>query len=284
MSNGDSQSWQQGGNPYANMTSDQVNQLVQDATGQPATQYQLDNYKTNPALLNAYTIGGNFVPNTNTQTGFYGQTQSSGVEQGGLPLGSFVQAVQAAAGGGGGNQNTQGVQTVPISQAAQNAAVNLGAAALNMPAVYNPTPQQAGKVSGVGKAVAATQSQGVPTAPQGPWNQVGSIFNPTQALAASSSGPNITPTTPANAATARPAGTPAAPYATAPPQALAQAPAAPGGAPAGMPGPMARMAGATVPPAGGMPPPGGLAQGGGLKNWNQLSAGAKGMGYASVKV
>lgn len=61
-----------------------------------------------------------------------------------------------------------GVRTDPIW-----AATNLGAAALNMPAVYDPTPQEAGKVSGVGKYAPTVSSTDVPTAPAAGWQGVG---------------------------------------------------------------------------------------------------------------
>src|SRR4029077_8367946 len=63
-------------------------------------------------------------------------------------------------GGGGGNQSgqTPSSKQVSVSQDPMNAATNLGAAALGMPAVYNPTPTQAGAKSGVGQVASPTSS------------------------------------------------------------------------------------------------------------------------------
>lgn len=86
------------------------------------------------------------------------------------------------------NSPTPSIVPVDPNQPTQN----LGAAALGQLAIYNPTPTQAGNVSGVGKVASPSLSATVPTAPQGPWTNAptGSLFAQNTAAA------NLKPTKP----------------------------------------------------------------------------------------
>ena len=84
----------------------------------------------------------------------------------------------------GGNQNMSLSGQAPssiqgqVSNDPMNLAVNLGAAALNQPAVYNPTPGQipAGSKGGVSTVQSPISSGTVPTVAQGPWNTNAGVF------------------------------------------------------------------------------------------------------------
>jgi hypothetical protein len=112
------------------------------------------------------------------QTTSYGMTTGGG--PGGRDLQSTINQLQIGQAAGQGQQN----QGPPMSQAGQvsndpmNAATNLGAAALGMPAIYNPTPGQipAGSKGGIAQVASPVSSGSVPGVPQGPWNTTASVF------------------------------------------------------------------------------------------------------------
>ena len=119
-------------------------------------------YQQNPGMLNYMS-----VPGTNNQ----------------LSLGQVGAAIQGM--GGGANQAAQtGSQAGQVSNDPMNAATNLGAAVLGMPAIYNPMPMApaAGAKGGVAKIGSPTNSGTVPNAPGGPWNTTaGVVANQQQA-------------------------------------------------------------------------------------------------------
>jgi hypothetical protein len=177
---------------YQNLSPQQITQLVQAVTGQAPSQTEVQQFQQNPSLLNQYTAGGNWVPSL----GQYGQPSSSGagVEQGGMNLGNFVSAVQAAGGGGSGSQQPAQQQgpiggAAAASAAAANPYSAWGTQAINQvmgqntPMVINPTPGQTpGSSSQFAKsgvtAVGSPQSYDISgVAP--PSTGVPSIFSPT---------------------------------------------------------------------------------------------------------
>jgi hypothetical protein len=155
------------------------------ATGQQLAQsLGLTTQQLAAAFATTPTTGGS-AP----QTTSYGMT--TGGSPGGRDLDSTIQQLQLikAAGGGGQNQQSGPPSSTPgqVSSDPMNAAINLGAAALQMPAVYNPTPGQipAGSKGGVSTVMSPTSSGTVPTVPQGPWtNQASPVTSPGQAAAA----------------------------------------------------------------------------------------------------
>lgn len=231
------------------MSAQQIQQILQSlgqSTQGQAGQDQIAAIQKNPQLLNAYTVGATYTPGPSYQPS--GGLPPGGSSSGGTPLAQFATLVQALGGGGGGSGQQQPA-TTPVSQLPQNLASNLGAAALNSPAIYNPTPNEGGNLSKGGVytgAQAPTVTSTVPTVPQGPWSTTPGIFNQATAMAPSVSGPNITPRPPVAGGAAP------TPFATAP--AAPGAAAAPGGAPA-MPGMGGGMgAGAPAAPSAGIDP------------------------------
>jgi hypothetical protein len=115
------------------------------------------------------------------------QTTSYGMTTGGGPGGRDIQStiqqlqlMQAAGAIGGGNQQSgpPSSQAGQVSNDPMNAAVNLGAAALGMPAIYNPTPGQIPKGSkgGIAQVASPVSSGSVPSIPPGPWSGQASVF------------------------------------------------------------------------------------------------------------
>ena len=75
--------------------------------------------------------------------------------------------------GGGDQQQKQGPTNIGgVSTSAKDLATNMGANRLGMHAIYNPTPQDASSVSGVGKVAKATESDVVPSMGDS-WNEIG---------------------------------------------------------------------------------------------------------------
>jgi hypothetical protein len=78
--------------------------------------------------------------------------------------------------GQGQQQSTPASIPGAVSSDPMNLAANMGAAALNMPAIYNPTPGQIpqGSKGGISAVASPVSSSTVPTMPTGPWsNQAG---------------------------------------------------------------------------------------------------------------
>jgi hypothetical protein len=127
-------------------SSDQISAILQAAngTGAQPTQQEIQAYQNNPEFLNSLTIGGNWQPNQGSTQ--YGTPGVGGTMQGGTNMGSFLGLLNAF-GGGGGNKQPSGTP-LPVSQNPMYAATNLGAAALQMPGIYNPTPGQGNMTKG----------------------------------------------------------------------------------------------------------------------------------------
>ena len=86
-------------------------------------------------------------------------------------------------GGGGQQQQQQGPTNIGgVSSSAKDLATNMGAAALGMNAIYNPTPQEASAISGVGNVAKATESNVVPSVAAGPWSTTPGVFTKAQPM------------------------------------------------------------------------------------------------------
>jgi hypothetical protein len=112
--------------------------------------------------------------------------------QGNVPSSNLEAVIQQlklsqAVGGLGGGQQQGPPSSIPgqVSSDPMNAATNLGAAALNMPAIYNPTPGQipAGSKGGIAQVASPVSSGTVPTAPTGPWSNVAGAMTSQQQAA-----------------------------------------------------------------------------------------------------
>lgn len=204
-------------------------QADNDQMTQNAAQYGLTADQMS-ALLSQYPP----VYTQNTQGGQYGI--NSGGSYGQNPqltnvLNSLSAAKQFNLNLGSGTM-PQGAGSIPgqVSSDPMNAATNLGAAALGMPAIYNPTPGQipAGSKGGVAQVASPTSSGSTPSISPGPWANQPSVFRAAPMPTAATGG-TPTPVTPANAPGQQ---APATPYATAPPapgaSVAAQPPPAPG--------------------------------------------------------
>jgi hypothetical protein len=127
------------------------------------------------ALQNQYPPG----QQANSQGGGYGMsagyslTQNPMITQALNPLNTS----QFNLGSGQQGQAPGSIQG-QVSQDPMNAAVNLGAAALDMPAIYNPTPGQipAGSKGGVSTVQSPVSSGTVPSVAPGPWNTNAGVF------------------------------------------------------------------------------------------------------------
>lgn len=122
---------------------------------------------TNPSGQRYSTQGANYVRNPTGPGNIPSEAISSAIQQ--LRLN---QTARGSGTGTGSPFSTPG----QVNTDAMNAAVNLGAAALGMPAVYNPTPTQAGAKSGVGAVASPTSSDSVPGVSAGPWNTNAGVF------------------------------------------------------------------------------------------------------------
>lgn len=189
-----------------------------------ALQQQADQAGISVQALQALQAQYPQVYTANNQGGQYGM--SSGGSYGQNPgLTSALSALGAIKQSGGlGGQQATNPSSIPgqVSSDPMNLATNLGAAALNQPAVYNPTPGQIpqGSKGGVSAVQSPTSSGSVPTVPQGPWSTQAGVFttqgqgqgNAAQAVPQAASGGTPTPTAIPNPR----GGQAAAPYATAP--------------------------------------------------------------------
>jgi hypothetical protein len=137
------------------------------ANDQDAWQHAINMYQQNPNMLNYMS-----VPGTNNQ----------------LSLGQVGQALSAF--GGGASQGQTGQASTSASGGpftdATNAAGRLGAAALGMAQIVNPTPGQipAGSKGGVAQVASPIVSSDVPNAPAGPWNTTAGVMANQQQAAA----------------------------------------------------------------------------------------------------
>lgn len=172
---GSSGEWAQLSTKYGITASDVAALQAQGYTAQTAPDFL-------KSLQGQVGIGSVQQPASGGQYGKAGSGASSST--GGLSLSDLIQ-LKSAVGGRGGGQSGQAPSSnvVPVSNDPMNAATNLGAAALGMRAVYNPTPTQAGAKSGVGTVASPTSSDAVPGVPAGPWNTTAGVFGNQQQAA-----------------------------------------------------------------------------------------------------
>ena len=120
----------------------------------------------------------------NTQGGQYGKSaggsygENPGLTSALSALGALQQSGQGQTQPAQPPSSTQG----QVSNDPMNAATNLGAAALQMPAIYNPTPGQIpqGSKGGVAQVASPVSSGSVPNVPTGPWNTTAGVFGSQQ--------------------------------------------------------------------------------------------------------
>jgi hypothetical protein len=165
------------------MATDSSNPLAQYGYDQQTGKALADSLGISTAQLAAAFATTPMTGGSAPQTTSYGKT--TGGQLPGRDLGQTVQQLQMMKAAGLGGSGAQASQTpssnqVPVSQDPMNAMTNLGAAALNMPAIYNPTPSQIpqgkGGIGGVAVVPSPTSSESVPGVPQGPWSSTPGVL------------------------------------------------------------------------------------------------------------